>query len=44
MFHILLDAEVFRSEHLHSASKRFRLLADFAAAQEVNLRHRRNHR
>jgi hypothetical protein len=37
MFHILLDAEVFRSENLHFASKRFRQLAAFAAAQEVTV-------
>jgi hypothetical protein len=37
MFHILLDAEVFRRENLHFASKRFRQLAAFAAAQEVTV-------
>jgi len=37
MFHILLDTEVFRSENLHFASKRFRQLAAFAAAQEVTV-------
>ena len=37
MFHILLDAEVFRRENLHFASKRFQQLATFAAAQEVTV-------
>jgi hypothetical protein len=37
MFHILLDTEVFRRENLHFASKRFRQLAAFVAAQEVTV-------
>jgi len=34
MLHILLDAEAFRHEHLHFASKRFQQLTAFVAAQE----------
>jgi len=31
MFHVTLDTEVFRHEHLHFGSKRFRQLAAFVA-------------
>jgi PIN domain len=37
MFHILLDTEVFRHEHLRFASKRFQQLAAFVDAQEATV-------
>lgn len=37
MFHILLDAEVFRHENLQLSSKRFQQLAAFVAAKEVTV-------